>query len=778
MSWPNKLFKQLVNLKNFNLLQLLRQETGVILIFTAIAIPTLLGMVGLAYDVGNLYMHKARLQNVADSAALAGARAYVNSQENTESPKDDIDTSTNRKNEETYNVGGPTKTRTLPHPNADTAADNYIYKNIINLGNTVYTDPYSHFALLSDEDNPKTFYRVGLYEYVDLRFLPIIRGISKKQRVAVESIVVLEEDTGSAVPSTIFGNLYTYSGYLNVQQGTITNPDPGALSKKPSEGGATIQMTFDGEMVYTGNTTSGFWGTQDSVEHLYTSDGKTAQIEQNLSANEMGSNYTNDPKPSKTPITLSDYQDILNSKLSKPHIKLNMSNNTDYNNFTVDNINDLTSSLYNQQETDKDGNGLYTLTVNAHWGPKEYTYAIDPTYQNDHNNIYRYYAYDSNNKKMYFIPNNFGSRVPAYIGASNSSFYDNIENWIQYNGDYVLDSNDKKIYYTIVNDDVYFANEDHQRIKKYNRNETHCYYLDDNGSEVLINYIAIDNNTLLNNNNKRMLQINTNVFRLTGSTNKKITIDKAITGGGDTSEPIYIINDTNQELQIEVSAGVNQVRPIVFIHNGTNAVRLTVNNGAVFNSVIYAPNVTGGGEDGVTVKLYGSSFLGNIVAQNISVSNVGQASFTKKNHLETDTELYNAIVSYANEHGHLGDSSSDSNKPPSNTYNGVWQQWYTTVGSEIATQWFNKLTRSQQVAFWRSWDSIKRPKNSDSGIRNKWYSTDWKKSEYGWPFPDWEPTPQEIQDAKDDKPVDSIFETKLRLINPRLELNPFTNIAS
>ena len=155
MSWHNKYLEQTAKLKQLKVLQTLRQECGSILVFTAVAIPTLLGLVGFAFDVGNLYMHKARLQNVADAAALAGARAYMDNLDTTEGGKiTDGDTKSN-----------PT------HANA--VADEYIAKNRINLPNAIYHDFNSKKVRVSDPANPdnpyegnKPFYRIGLYENV------------------------------------------------------------------------------------------------------------------------------------------------------------------------------------------------------------------------------------------------------------------------------------------------------------------------------------------------------------------------------------------------------------------------------------------------------------------------------------------------------------------------------------------------------------------------------------------------------------------------------------
>ena len=48
-------------------------QRGAIMIFFAILVPLFLGMVGFAVDAGLLYMQKAKLQDIADAAALAGA---------------------------------------------------------------------------------------------------------------------------------------------------------------------------------------------------------------------------------------------------------------------------------------------------------------------------------------------------------------------------------------------------------------------------------------------------------------------------------------------------------------------------------------------------------------------------------------------------------------------------------------------------------------------------------------------------------------------------------
>jgi hypothetical protein len=48
-------------------------ESGQTMIMVAILLPVMLGVSGLALDVGSLYSHKRRMQSAADAAALAGA---------------------------------------------------------------------------------------------------------------------------------------------------------------------------------------------------------------------------------------------------------------------------------------------------------------------------------------------------------------------------------------------------------------------------------------------------------------------------------------------------------------------------------------------------------------------------------------------------------------------------------------------------------------------------------------------------------------------------------
>ena len=53
----------------------LRSEKGAILFIVAACLVVLLGIMGLAIDLGHAYNNKSQLQNIADACALAGGSA-------------------------------------------------------------------------------------------------------------------------------------------------------------------------------------------------------------------------------------------------------------------------------------------------------------------------------------------------------------------------------------------------------------------------------------------------------------------------------------------------------------------------------------------------------------------------------------------------------------------------------------------------------------------------------------------------------------------------------
>lgn len=278
--------KFLEKVKNMNCIH---KERGAIFVLTALLLPIMFGCLGIAYDVGTVYMHKARLQNVADAAALAGGRAYLQSQTKTNG-KDSVDGTMEYQSKSildcTYNKGritadgkdivyeyklGDQKTVNCnkrgeqgltKHPDADAAADNYIYNNIVNLGNTVYADRYSHFALNYGSADSQIFYRIGLKETVRLRFLPVITN-KYSETVRAGAIALVEpgqtggnpgsgssNDKSGVISPSVFDNLFTFSEWLFTRNLTLND--------------GTVEASFDGTMVYTHLNNS-----EDTASNLY-----------------------------------------------------------------------------------------------------------------------------------------------------------------------------------------------------------------------------------------------------------------------------------------------------------------------------------------------------------------------------------------------------------------------------------------------------------------------------------------------------------------------------
>lgn len=221
MNWHTTLFEKMQNIKkwtNWKTLQALYQERGAIFVLTAILLPLMFGFIGISYDVGNLYMHKARLQNVADAAALAGAREYVNQKETPDS-----------------------------HGKTDIEANKFINSNLVNLNNadSVTPDEKSHLVRQSvDGSKTKTYYRIGLTENVGLSFLPVL-GINRNATVQASAVALAEGTASNTLPSvpvpasasfSIFDNLFTFSEYL-------------FLDNINENGHA--DASFDGRIVYT-----------------------------------------------------------------------------------------------------------------------------------------------------------------------------------------------------------------------------------------------------------------------------------------------------------------------------------------------------------------------------------------------------------------------------------------------------------------------------------------------------------------------------------------------
>lgn len=390
MPWREKIKSLLHNLTY------VKQERGAIFVLTALLLPVLFGFMGIAYDVGNLYIHKARLQNVTDAAALAGGGLFKNPPEKAEPTEaDEYISATSGKVvklvnseevvvKEIQNVdykdgttikdreGGTTVTTNSPnHVKADEVARAYINKNKINLGNDVKTEELSALGYkgtntttvngtpsttgsvtttVNTETKKETdaiYYRVIASEEVKLYFLPVIMD-KNVQTVRTTSIAVVdntsetiktttitETEGGYNPPSgkTIFDNLFTFSNAINME-GKMENYDFNYVAQE----GSVIKSTFDGNIVYTNiNANFNELNETDVLQKIFFKPGARTNGT-NKRFVELLDEYGWYPEYNST-INIENYKQIFLNKI-------------DHNNPESLGQNDLKTSVWNQKATD------------------------------------------------------------------------------------------------------------------------------------------------------------------------------------------------------------------------------------------------------------------------------------------------------------------------------------------------------------------------------------------------------------------------------------------
>ena len=254
MNCNTALFERMKNIKmwkSWKTLRALCQERGSVFVLTAILLPVLCGFMGLAYDAGNLYMHKARLQNVTDAAALAAGAVYKERSQGTDGAAAD-----------------GTIAHQGNHQEADEAAEKYlftIYRDEINLGNRITIKDRSALAYQhapSVDGNTSTvrtdvFYRVVASEIVPLYFLPVIMN-KHEQEIQTASVVLVNTSTSTVTTQgggggstttegkTLLDNLFTFSSSIDVPK-HLRNYDYQGASKEKG----IVETTFDGNIIYT-----------------------------------------------------------------------------------------------------------------------------------------------------------------------------------------------------------------------------------------------------------------------------------------------------------------------------------------------------------------------------------------------------------------------------------------------------------------------------------------------------------------------------------------------
>ena len=250
MFWYQKLLERMKTIKNIKGLQALREERGAIFVLTALLLPVLFGFLGIGYDVGNLYMHKAHLQNIADAAALAGARGYVNSLKGSNK--------VNATDKKVYlaQAGDDLAASKAVHDTAKaklkTDANQYIEKNnpwySIGEGNADYK--YGK----TGGTNSVEYFRVSLTERARVYFLPVI-GIDGITDVVASTAVKLTDverigvPTGENTPTEAEHKPVVIAGNMFFDE-TNWNSIPAPFASENYEGQTLARNSYNASNVY------------------------------------------------------------------------------------------------------------------------------------------------------------------------------------------------------------------------------------------------------------------------------------------------------------------------------------------------------------------------------------------------------------------------------------------------------------------------------------------------------------------------------------------------
>ena len=163
------------------------RQKGQILVFTAVLLPLLIAACGFTVDFGNMYMHKSKLQNAADAAAIAGGYAFRDNKENIDS-----------------------------HPKADNASKDSAKSNLTKL------DGIGQLYQARMDKDGVIYYRVELSESVLVYFLRLF-GVGDSTTVSADSIASIVNLGGGK--NNIFQNLFSFGSGGFTSTNANQNPD-------------------------------------------------------------------------------------------------------------------------------------------------------------------------------------------------------------------------------------------------------------------------------------------------------------------------------------------------------------------------------------------------------------------------------------------------------------------------------------------------------------------------------------------------------------------------
>lgn len=179
-------------IKSWILDKIIKSQRGNIIVLTAFLLPLFIAFGGLAIDIGNLYAHYSRLQNAADSAAIASGNVFKKNFENNDTSNENYKQTAVNYTTVNEHTEGILYNNKAAHPNDKILVDCQVKaKN-------------GYYAL-----------RVKLYEDVPFRFLRPLMAILNAGPDSYYATIsasgyckIIENANGDA---SIFDNLFTYS---------------------------------------------------------------------------------------------------------------------------------------------------------------------------------------------------------------------------------------------------------------------------------------------------------------------------------------------------------------------------------------------------------------------------------------------------------------------------------------------------------------------------------------------------------------------------------------
>ena len=186
-------------------------QKGQAVAITVLLIPVIIGMMGLAIDIGNIYVHQSRLQNAVDSSVIGGGWAYVNNDEKVDN-----------------------------HPKADETTDKFMQQNHDN-----YTNLRLRYVAREGDDK-NIYYRVEASETVDLFLLRYFDAIGDTSNVRAVACVRIKKVVSSGGTKNVFNNLFSFGegGFHSVNANQ--NPDNPRIAQ------TNQSAVYDGNLVGNG----------------------------------------------------------------------------------------------------------------------------------------------------------------------------------------------------------------------------------------------------------------------------------------------------------------------------------------------------------------------------------------------------------------------------------------------------------------------------------------------------------------------------------------------